>query len=60
LERSELEALAAGLPEGWCVVLVPPHGQVSITPIAGNHWYHDAMIVARDGRSGPARVHRMR
>jgi len=28
------------LPEGWCLALEPPYGQLSIGPLVGRRRYH--------------------
>jgi len=32
-EAADVKATALGLPESWCVQVLPPHGQLAITPL---------------------------
>jgi hypothetical protein len=34
LEAEGIIATAKGLPPSWCVQILPPHGQISISPLA--------------------------
>lgn len=39
-EKTDLIAVARGLPETWAVQVLPPHGQLAITPLAGRPVHH--------------------
>lgn len=39
-EVSELAATAKALPDGWVVAVLPPHGQLTITPREQLRAYH--------------------
>jgi hypothetical protein len=51
-ELSDLVALAAGLPSGWCVIVDTVYGQLSVGPASGTHWRSTDFVVDPSGRSG--------
>lgn len=44
LEKECLAAIALALPSSWVVVVEPPFGQVSITPVAERHRFHRCWV----------------
>jgi hypothetical protein len=50
LERECLAAIALALPASWVVTIEPPHGQVSITPVAERHRFHRCWVASGSQR----------
>jgi len=46
-EVAELVAIARGLPETWCVQILPPEGQLAIVPVAGRRSHHRCFSASR-------------
>lgn len=49
-ESDQLIAIAKGLPETWCVQILPPYGQLAIGPLADRQLYvrtHTASLAWR-------------
>lgn len=50
LEAECLAAIALALPASWVVVVEPPHGQVSITPVLERHRFHRSWVASGSQR----------
>jgi hypothetical protein len=46
-EVADLVAIALSLPEDWCVQVLPPHGQLSVTPLTTRRTHHRCWTAAR-------------
>ena len=48
VEVAQLASIARALPSSWCVQLLPPHGQLSITPLRGRPVHHRCFTAAAE------------
>lgn len=50
LEAECLAAIALALPSSWVVVVEPPFGQISITPVQERHRFHRTWVASGSQR----------
>lgn len=50
-EAEQLKAIALALPDSWAVQILPPFGQLAITPLASRRVHHRCWTASRRWRA---------